>query len=231
METMAFTPQNYAPSNRNETRTFDAAHRSAKLVLMGWNLLAILALALAQPAPDPHREAFKPPVIKEPDEPADAWFFEDPGRNVWCGFNDRRSLEAFAKGVEPPDHGAPGYAFVFMRAGRLSSIILETTSEDAFSSDHYLVSNGRLTELRRTGHYIRDDLITYVLRQDAKGRWKPTAATRDLRAKAHAAGFEDYWMDWSTYSRLEAMPFAKLIAFNGGKVTVKSGCTPTPKDR
>jgi hypothetical protein len=191
--------------------------------------MLILALALALAAADP--KTLTPKVLKEPHTAPAAWFLEDRKRRRWCTFSTRKAAEAFSGTLgDFALSETPGVAWVRIDGGKLVSITEQVQSEDAFTEDRYFFDPaGRVTELRRSGLYVNDERATYILRPNVAGKLVTTPQTQALMKQLDARGYTLYFVRWDTYGRLAEMPFAKLIAFNGGRVTVKPGCTPTPK--
>jgi hypothetical protein len=228
MGAIAFTAENYLYADRNETRTFDAARRCDKLGSKEPAML-VLAITLALAAAGP--KAFTPPVMKEPDAAPTAWFLEDPKHRRWCTFTTRKAAEAFGKALgEFALSDTPGVAWIRIEGGKLDSVTVQIQSEDAFTEDRYFFDPSlHVAELRRTGLYVNDRRGTYVLKPNAAGKLAPTPQTVALLKRVDTLGYETYFVHWDTYSRLSEMPFAKMIAFDAAKVTVKPGCTPTPK--
>jgi hypothetical protein len=177
--------------------------------------------------------------MEEPDTPGDAWLLEDPRRGVWCAFKERGPLEALGaevgKWLETSNfQGNPGYAWIRLRGGELTSITVERISEDANTEDRYFFdASGRVVELRRTGFYIHDERATYVFKRDAAGRLALTPQSRALRKRVERLEYQTYFLEWPLYQRLSEFPFARLIGRRDGKPVVKSGCTPpgTEKNR
>jgi hypothetical protein len=182
-------------------------------------MLAILPLLLAA-------AAFVPPVIKEPPAPPAAWFVEDLTHDRWCQFGSRKRAEAFAASFGTSGPETPGAAWVRLANGKLDSVTVQSTSDDAFTEDRYFFApDGQVAELRRTAAYAQDKPATYVFKLDPTGKLAATPQTKALVKRLDGLHYTTYYLDWDKYHRFAELPFAGLIAIKDGKATIKTGCT------
>ena len=105
-------------------------------------------------------------------------------------------------------------------------------TEDAIAEDRYsLDRRGRITGMRRTGHYIESPWATFVYVPDEAGRLQLDEASRRIVERMDAAGQLTYIQDWPTYSSRLEFPFISSIRGSQGKARVTPGCpeaTPLP---
>ena len=187
-------------------------------------MIALLVSAILAQA------AYVPPVEREPDATAQAWFIEDQGRGVWCAFTNRAALERYAKTIDA-NAGAPehsnGYGWIRLKADALETITVVMESEDAIAEDRYRFDGQRkVINLKRTGHYINAPWATFTYLPNRTGRLMLDAVSKRIVSRLAADRQETYVTDWPTIRRIQDLPFHRLITFSGSRVSVKAGCAP-----
>ncbi len=165
--------------------------------------------------------------VLEPKVSPKAWFVEDEAGRRWCSFTSFDSARDFS-GAHPSEN-LTNTAWLRTTSGRLDSITFAQVSEDAYVEDRFMfAADGRLTEMRRTGHYINDQFVTVTYAPGRDGVIRPTSAGKAVIAEMQRQKLESYWVEWPVVQGLEALPFRKLITGTAKAINVQSGCTPTP---
>lgn len=169
--------------------------------------LALLLLAVSTPADLPS-----------------AWFLENPAKGEWCAFKSPEALEAFAKTLDLSKvAGGPGYGWLQLKNGRLSTIMVETVSDAATLDDQYLISpKGEIYEMLRSAHRVGgEEWVSFAYAQDHKGSLGLLTA-KTIKSEDRPLA------DWPRHAKLSAIPFAGLIETKSGKTLVREGCVRTP---
>src|SRR5436190_16150599 len=138
--------------------------------------------------------------------PADApsaWFLEDPAKGEWCAFTSPQALEAFARTLDlSKTTGGPGYGWAQINGGKLSTIMVETVSDEATLDDQYLFDpKGQVSELLRSAHKVGgEEWVSFAYLPDGKGGLARTPA-KTLTGEARMLA------DWPRHARLADLPF------------------------
>jgi len=195
-----------------DSRTADDAPKAVLIAV-------ISALALTTGA-----TPFKPTVETEPTTKPQAYLIRDGQHQRWCAFSTLEAHDKFAKSLSAADGNEGGW--IRIKDGRLASITVTQTSEDAYVEDRYLFTGDKIKGLKRTGHYVIAPVATYEYAPGPNGRIILTASGRAIVSLMKAHKQESYVTDWPAYSRLGEFPFRGLLDLSGPKAKIKEACVP-----
>jgi hypothetical protein len=165
---------------------------------------ASMAPAFAEPLP-----AYTPPTdFGKNDTPPSAYFARLNRTGRWCVATPAKWMRL----VDRDKVDSHEFGWVRFDDGWPIAVTYAYQSEDAYSEDRYLVGKDhRVGKMIRTGHYINDPWASVTFLPDAQGRLRLTADSKVIVRKMDAAGYDPYFVDWDHFSRLEQIPFARLL--------------------
>ena len=180
-----------------------------------WTLAASSAAALT----------YVPARQWEPRTKPQVWFGQRAKDGRWCAFGwDKVKSISNTSVLAPPETGWARY-----HHGKLATITITTTSEDAYVEDRYFFGTDRtISKMIRTGHYIQSPWASFTYIPGKGSKLVMTADAKAIEAKMGKAEYETYIVDWPTYSTLAAMPFAELVDWTQAS-PIRLGCAKHPK--